>query len=144
MATVTCRLARPADIPRIVDLVNRAFVVERFLFDGDRTHERDVRASFARGAFLIAERDDLPIASVYVEIRGDRGYVGMLAVDPAAQGGGAGRAIMEAAEQHCRQAGCRAIDLSVLDQRPELPAFYRRLGYVEHGTAPYSGTEPRA
>jgi hypothetical protein len=29
------------------------------------------------------------------------------------------------------------VDISVVDLRTELPPFYRRLGYVETGTAPF-------
>jgi GNAT superfamily N-acetyltransferase len=58
-------------------------------------------------------------------------------VDPARQGGGLGRLLVEAAEAHCRGAGCRKIDLRVVNLRTELPPFYRRLGYVATGTEPY-------
>jgi ribosomal protein S18 acetylase RimI-like enzyme len=143
MAIVEYRRAHSGDVKAIVDLVNRAFVVERSLFEdeNDRTNESDVRDRLARGAFLLGEQGGVLMASVYVEIRGARGYVGMLAVHPDAQGGGRGRALMAAAEDYCRRAGCTAVDLSVIDQRRELPAFYRRLGYLEHGTAPYAEAE---
>ncbi len=121
--------------------MNRAFLVERFLFDGDRTSDVEVRELLELGAFLLAERDGGLAAGVYVEIRGNRGYIGMLSVDPAAQGGGLGRAVMEAAEAHCRQAGCVGVDLSVIDLRVELQCFYGKLGYVEIGTAPYPEPE---
>jgi GNAT superfamily N-acetyltransferase len=52
----------------------------------------------------------------------------MLAVDPAHQGKGLGRAMVKSAENYCRQQRCKAMDLSVLSLRPELLPFYRKLG----------------
>ena len=58
----------------------------------------------------------------------------MLAVDPAEQGKGLGRAMVRAAEDYCRTKGCSALDLLVINLRTDLPPFYRRLGYKEVGT----------
>jgi len=49
---------------------------------------------------------------VYVEIRGDRLYIGMVSVDPGRQGRGLGRALMAAAESYGRAAGCRVADIT--------------------------------
>ena len=81
-------------------------------------------------------------AAVYVEISGERGYFGMLAVDPASQGTGLGRLMVEAAESHCRQLGCQFMDIDVLSLRPELPPFYRKLGYRETGTEEFHPSRP--
>jgi GNAT superfamily N-acetyltransferase len=75
--------------------------------------------------------------AVYVETRGDRGYFGMLAVDPDRQGTGLGRRLVQAAEAHCRAAGCRFMDIDVVDLRAELPAFYGALGYSPAGATPF-------
>jgi GNAT superfamily N-acetyltransferase len=131
------RLATPHDVPAITALVNKAFLVERFLFDGDRTSVAEIKALLKLGSFLLAERDGGLAAGVYVEIRGNRGYIGMLSVDPDLQGSGLGRSVMAQAEDHCRKAGCFDVDLSLIDRRAELKPFYRKLGYVEVGTAPY-------
>ena len=70
---------------------------------------------------------------VYFEVRGARGYLGQLAVDPAHQGKGLARLIVKAAEDHLRAEGCEAVDITVLSMRPELLPLYRRFGYVETG-----------
>jgi len=70
-------------------------------------------------------------------VRGERGYFGLLAVDPARQKAGLGRRLVEAAESHCRAAGCRAMDMRMVSVRSELPAFYARLGYTVVGTTPF-------
>jgi ribosomal protein S18 acetylase RimI-like enzyme len=59
-------------------------------------------------------------------------------VDPPRQGRGLGCKLVSAAEDYFRVAGCCAIDLRVISQRTPLPPFYRRLGYVEIGTAPFA------
>jgi GNAT superfamily N-acetyltransferase len=74
---------------------------------------------------------------VYLERRGDRVYLGMLAVSPAAQGRGLGKRMMAAAEQHTAALGCRAIDIRIVNRRTELPPLYRALGFVDNGIAPF-------
>jgi len=75
-----------------------------------------------KGEILAAEDDNRRLLGcVYVEVRGARGYLGQLAVDPARQGRGLGMRIREAAEEHLRRQGCEAVDILVLNLRPELP-----------------------
>ncbi len=95
-----------------------------------------------KGKFLIAEDSSGLIGCVYVEVRGEHGYLGLLGVDPPRQGSGLGRRLMDAAESFFREAGCRAIDLRIASARTPLPAFYRHLGYVESGTAPFPSDVP--
>jgi predicted N-acetyltransferase YhbS len=135
------RIARPADAPVIARMINRAFAIERFFVDGERTSVAEVEAMFGRGRFLICE-DPAPAACVYVEVRGERGYFGLLSVDPAQQKTGLGRRLVEAAEVFCRAAGCRAMDMRIVNVRSELPAFYARLGYAPAGTEPFPGEVP--
>jgi tRNA threonylcarbamoyladenosine biosynthesis protein TsaE len=56
-------------------------------------------------------------------------HVRRVAVDPALQRRGIGRALMEWAAEEARRQGCREIRLGVRRQLPENLAFYRRLGY---------------
>ena len=49
---------------------------------------------------------------------------------------------MDAAEAFFCDAGCRAIDLRIISARTPVPAFYRHLGYVESGTAPFPSDVP--
>lgn len=127
------------DVDRIVTLVNRAFEVEAFFVVGDRTTPAQVIEKFANGVFFLLESRDRLLGCVHAEAReGGRGYIGMLAVDPASQGQGIGRQLMKVAEQHCVQAHCTDVILTVINVRTELPPFYRSLGYRESGTAAYS------
>ncbi len=121
---IPTRLATPADASAIVAVVNAAFAVEKFL-EGQRTEQAQILDMMKKGEFLVAW-DDSPqmVASVYVELRDDTGYFGMLAVDPARQGTGIGRKMVKAAERYCREHGCKRLDITVLSLRPELPPFY--------------------
>lgn len=138
------RFATTGDVTQIAAVVNSAFAIETFLA-GLRTNEADIRTALRKADFLVAEDDAGRIlACVRVERRGERGYFGMLAVDPARQGNGLGRALVRAAEQHCRELGCTDMDISVLSLRSELLPFYRRLGYMETGTEPFHPSRPLA
>ena len=131
--SISVREASASDCAAMVPLINSAFAIEKFL-DGDRTNEAELRQRMQKGEFLLGyDASGRLVASVYVEVRGARGYFGMLAVDPKQQGSGLGRRMVQAAEEYCRAKGCTAMDLTVLSLRPELPPLYRKLGYAESG-----------
>ena len=132
-ASFTVRRASASDCSAMAELINSAFAIEKFL-DGERTNADDLKQRMEKGEFLLGyDASGQLLASVYVEVRGTRGYFGMLAVDPKQQGSGLGRKMVERAEEYCRERGCSAMDLTVLSLRPELPPLYRKLGYIENG-----------
>jgi len=147
------RVARADEAPAIAALVNAAFQVEAFFKRGDRTDAAEIGTMMQRGEFLVLDQSDAPeapgtglAACVYTRTTGDRGYFGMLSIDPRSQGRGLGRSMIAAVESRFRAQGCRAIDIHVVNLRKELPPFYERLGYVASGTLPFpddlSATEP--
>ncbi len=141
-ASIRTRVAKADDSERLIPLINSAFSIETFL-EGTRTDDARLAAMMQKGNLLVAENaSGQLVASVYTELRGKRGYLGMLAVDPAHQGAGLGRLIVEAAEDHLRRQGCEAVDITVLSLRPELPPIYRRFGYAETGTEEFSPSRP--
>jgi GNAT superfamily N-acetyltransferase len=131
------RAAIPSDTEAVVRLINAAFIVEHVVIDGDRTNPENVCALMNIGRFLLAEDATGLVGCVYVELRGEHSYLGLLSVAPESQGRGLGRQLVAAAEDYSREVGCRAIDLRIVSARAELLPFYRRLGYVENGTAPF-------
>jgi GNAT superfamily N-acetyltransferase len=134
---IATRAAQSADAENIARLVNAAFRPERFFIDADRTNPEKIQALLLKGKFLLAEQAGRLVACVYIELRGERGYFGLLAVDPARQRTGMGSRLVAEAEEYCRTAGCHFMDLTVVNLRKELPGYYRRRGYVENGTLPF-------
>ena len=132
------RIANASDAPHITALINAAFrIVEGFFIDGNRITQAEVEQSLTKGAFLIAEVDDKLNGCVYVELRGERSYLGLLSVDPILQQSGLGSQLMFEAEKYCREHGSHGMDILIVNLRDELPAFYRKRGYVENGTTPF-------
>jgi len=122
----------------IAKIVNRAYRVEDFFKNGDRTNTREIAGLLERDIFLVAEDSGGEVAgTVYVAVKDGRGYFGMLSVLPEHQGRGLGRRLVEAAEARCAGAGCAEMDLWVVNLRDELPPWYRKLGYAESGRAPW-------
>lgn len=136
------RFATIRDLPEMVPVINAAFAFEAF-FDGLRTDQKKLEAMLDKGQFLITENEGGHLlAAVYVEKRGERGYFGMLAVDPPMQGKGLGGALIDAAENYFRLQGCTCADICVLSLRQELLPLYRKLGYGETGTEEFHPERP--
>jgi ribosomal protein S18 acetylase RimI-like enzyme len=134
----TFRTATSAEAGTIATIVNAAYRVEDFFINGNRTDHGEILGALQEHAFLVAEdRGGELVGAVEVEIRGDRGYFGMLSVRPGMQGSGLGRRLISEVESHCRERGCRWLDLMVVNLREELLPWYGRLGFRETGTAPF-------
>jgi predicted N-acetyltransferase YhbS len=132
------RWAEARDVAAIVRVINAAFrAAESFFVERDRIEAGTLQAMLEKGNFLLAEDPAGLAGCVLVELRGERAYFGLLAVDPARQHRGLGRRLIDEAENYARAAGCRAMDIRIVSLRAELPPFYRRLGYVETGTEPF-------
>lgn len=137
------RLATPADAEQITEIINAAFkIAEGFFVDGNRITLAEVEKHFVTGAFLVAEDSEGMSGCVYVEPRGERAYLGLLSVDPARQQNGLGSRLMTAGEEYCRARGAHFMDILIVNLRQELPAYYRRRGYVENGTTPFPPDVP--
>ena len=84
--------------------------------------------------FLVAELAGQIVGTVMVGYEGHRGWINYLAVAPTHRRAGLGRALMAAAEQRLRAAGCPKINLQVRPDNPEAVAFYERIGFAVEGT----------
>jgi N-acetylglutamate synthase-like GNAT family acetyltransferase len=133
---IQLRFATADDIPTIVAIVNRAFQVESFFLMHERTNVENVTEMFQKGEYLLAELDGQTTGCVYFEKRGERAYFGMLSVEPDRKGSGLGKFLIDAVENHAREEGCVAMDITVVNLRTELPPFYRRFGYEISGELP--------
>jgi ribosomal protein S18 acetylase RimI-like enzyme len=140
--SVSIRIAGADDMSGMIAMINAAFVVENFI-EGTRTDRQRMSALMQKGEFLVAEDDQANfLGSVYVETSDERGYFGMLAVDPKRQGTGLGRKLVQAAEDHCRDRGCTYMKLTVLSLRLPVLSLYRKLGYKEAGTEEFRPSRP--
>jgi N-acetylglutamate synthase-like GNAT family acetyltransferase len=132
------RVATAQDAEAITTLINSAFrPAEGFLLDRDRIDTETVRSLQKKGHFVVAEDGADVAGCVYLELRGDRAYLGLLSVDPKRQKAGIGSMLMEHAEDQCSEAGCRFMDLRIINLRKDNHAFYSRRGYIETGTEPF-------
>jgi predicted N-acetyltransferase YhbS len=139
---ISMRTATEDDASAIARLVNAAFLVEQFFIERDRTNPATVRSLMEKGNFLLAEDGANLVGCVYFEQRGERGYFGMLSIDPSRQGMGVGHRLVNAVETIFRDAGCKFCDLKIVDVRTELHDLYHRWGYVDTGTATYDDPTP--
>jgi ribosomal protein S18 acetylase RimI-like enzyme len=139
----TIRRAAASDARDLARLINQAFVVEAFFKIGDRTSESELVDLMNKGGeFLILDDGSGTMAGcVYLKCEGERAYFGMLSIDPQKQKRGFGRTLIDAVEARARERGCRLMDIHIVNLREELPEFYRRLGYEERGTRPFSEPE---
>lgn len=91
----------------------------------------DFAAAIAAGRVWVA---GAPVAGYVVAWpRGDHWHLENVAVDPAAQGRGLGRALIGHVEALARQAGARAVELYTNARMTANLALYPRLGYAETG-----------
>ncbi len=79
----------------------------------------------------VAERGTEPVGMIVCGV-GDEGFaVDNIAVDPAHQKSGVGRALLARAEEEARQAGFDSIYLYTHEKMTENLAFYSAIGYAE-------------
>lgn len=128
------RKAGSDDVPEVATLINRAFAVERFFKSGERINQEQVREMMESGIFLLLAGETRIVACVFLKVTGDRGYLGTLSVDPTLQKSGLGTRMMNEAEACCRAAGCKVMDIRIVNLRAELPQIYQKFGFVETGT----------
>ncbi|MFT4248210.1 MAG: GNAT family N-acetyltransferase [Pseudomonas sp.] len=150
MHTLTFRTASVADIDAIVALVTSAYrgeasragwTTEADFLDGARIDPQVLRDDILRerSLVLLVEQDGQLTACAHVADEDGTGYFGMFSVSPALQGGGIGKRLLEEAERiAAQQWGLARMQMTVIDIRTELIAFYQRRGYRRTGiTKPF-------
>ncbi len=134
---ISVRRAAAEDAAAVATLVNRAYAVESFFVDGDRTNAAEIRQLMEHGHFIVLEHGGGLAAGVFLDLRAGSAYLGMLSVDPAFQGVGLGTRLVRIVEALAEAAGCDEVTLRIINLREELGRWYRALGYTECGTSPY-------
>lgn len=78
---------------------------------------------------LVGEEEGHIVGTVMVGYEGHRGWINYLAVEPTQRRVGRGRALMAAAEDILRAAGCPKINLQVRTGNRDALEFYERIGF---------------
>ncbi|QDE40669.1 GNAT family N-acetyltransferase [Luteibacter pinisoli] len=146
----TFRAATQADAAVIASLVESAYrgdasragwTTEADFLHGRRTDITEIEELLTgpNGRFVLFERDGLVAASCYIEHQGAVCYFGMFSVHPPFQGTGIGRLVIEEVERIAREEWqCERVEMTVIDIRDELIAWYERRGYSRTGrTKPF-------
>jgi ribosomal protein S18 acetylase RimI-like enzyme len=125
----------------------QGWTTEADLIAGDiRTDEADIATKMAQPTttFLKSLHPQAGIVGcVYLDIVGDRLYLGMLSVHLEWQGAGVGKCLLRASEALALENGCRSVFMQVIPQRDSLMAWYERNGYLPNGQRkPFDG-DPR-
>ncbi len=140
------------DLPALVVLVNAAYrgakartawTHEVDLLDGQRTDVQsladELSAPDPSTILLLRKAPEASLlACVMLQSYRDdddamMGHLAMLTVDPDAQARGLGRHMLDVADAWARDAGCRALRITVISLRHELIAWYERRGYRRTG-----------
>ena len=82
------------------------------------------------GLFLVAIAQGRLVGTVMGSWDGRRGWINRLAVDPAARGGGLGRALLALVETRLRARGCDKVNLLIEPDNDSVAAFYAECGYA--------------
>jgi len=138
------RNAVAADIPAIVALVESAYrgevsragwTTEADFLDGQRIDDEGVAADIGKtgSVIVLAEQNGQLLACCHLENTGEVCYFGMFSVAPHLQGDGIGKQLMQEAERVALAWQCTAMEMTVIDIRDELIAFYERRGYARTG-----------
>lgn len=151
---MSLRRADAGDVRALVELVESAYrgdaSREGWTTEADLLEGRRLDAEMALqviedpdGAILVADADadadgtaaGSLVACCQVRDLGEgRGYLGMFAVRPGAQGRGLGSRVLAEAEAYAaRRWNLSRIQMQVIEQREELIAYYLRRGYRDTG-----------
>lgn len=142
--TVSIRLATPEDLPAVLRLYQQSGLDQDAglaLAEAQQWFRRIQQYPHYRlWVATLPAPDDKPVGTFALLVmdnlvhRGSpSGIVEGVAVDPAFQGRGIGRQMMQFALEQCRAAGCYKLSLSTNLKRQEAHAFYESLGFEKHG-----------
>jgi ribosomal protein S18 acetylase RimI-like enzyme len=131
------RPATAADVPRLSELAQAAYghYVERI--GGPPRPMTDDYAEVVRSyQVTVAERRGEIIGLIVLGVNDEGFVIENVAVDPAHQGSGVGRALLELAEAEARRAGFDSIYLYTHERMTENLELYSRIGYLEYDRRP--------
>jgi GNAT superfamily N-acetyltransferase len=135
------RAASKSDLPGVLRLYAQPEIdagVTLSLLDAQCIFER--MAAYPDYTLHVAVLDGVIVGTFALLIMDNLGHLGAssgvvedVAVDPALQGRGIGKAMMRRALDLCREKGCYKVALSSNLKREAAHAFYDSLGFERHG-----------
>jgi ribosomal protein S18 acetylase RimI-like enzyme len=126
------RAAAPGDAARLREIARIAY--EKYVSRIGREPapmQADYAAAIAAGRAVVIEAGGVVIAYMVAWPEPDAYFVENIAVDPARQGRGAGRALIDHAVREARRHGLAALRLYTNAAMRENLAMYEHLGFVE-------------
>lgn len=142
---IVIRPAAIADLAALHPVIERAYrgdaaragwTHEADLVAGERTDIATLAALLDGSSRLLVALDGAePLGCVNVADRGGGlAYLGLLCVDPRLQAAGIGKRLMASAEAFARATfAANRIEMTVIDRRTEVIAWYQRHGYAPTG-----------
>lgn len=137
--------ASPADASALKTLLESAYRGdsarqgwnhEADILDDERITREELNALLADPAVtILTARDGGALIGCVAVTRKDAAlaYLGMLCVLPTLQSSGLGRRLLDAAEDFARAQGIAAMEMTVIEGRDALIAWYERRGYAFTG-----------
>lgn len=138
--------ATVTDVAALVALVNgayrgessrRGWTTEEHLLGGQRTDAAEVTQLLGAtgNVMLVMRGQDGLDGCVLLQLRtAGTCYIGMVTIRPDLQARGLGRQLLAAAEHHAHELlGATQVEMTVIDVRHELIAWYERRGYTNSG-----------
>ena len=132
------RLASKADIQQLTILINTAYrtldgwTTEAGMIQGDRIQEKQLYdlLNLENFQLFVLEIDNKLLGCIGVSLGQQVAEIGSFAVAPAEQNSGYGKQLLDFAESHIFEIfKKKVIQISVLNVRIELLAYYQRRGY---------------
>ncbi|MHB8577621.1 MAG: GNAT family N-acetyltransferase [Dehalococcoidia bacterium] len=131
MEQLVLRQAWPEEAAAIAALVQRAYA--KYVTRMDHAPApmlADYPALIDAGVVYVVPRGERLAGVVVMWPEGDHLFLENIAVDPADQGTGLGRQLMQFVDQHARALGLAAVELYTNEVMTENLAFYPRLGFI--------------
>jgi hypothetical protein len=135
-------VAKPEQAAEIAALVNAAYrgdsgrqgwTTEAEILDGLRTDTDRVMRDIVRrdSTILVKIENEKIVGCVHLERKSaSTAYLGMLTTDVSKQSQGTGKLLMLASEEYVKKIwNCSTVEMTVIDSRRELIAYYVRRGY---------------
>ncbi len=141
--TTTIREAQPADVPRLLVLLQQlseqSTIPEAEVRPASEAHYAALRriTEDPNVRLLVAEQDGHIMGTLTLYVMPNLSHGGTpfaivenVVVDETARGGGHGRLLMARAEALAQEAGCYKVSLTSNNKRDPAHAFYNHIGYT--------------